>query len=719
MIDSRGEKWADLAADFAPPRLLSTVAIGLVLAMVNSLLSVALMSLIFAGNLDEALPMGIAAGLLTSAVVALIIALGSGFAGMYAGIQDSSAAILAVAASGIAATVAGPTGTATVFAILTVTSALTGLSLLLMARFRLGEMARYVPYPVIGGLVAGTGYLIAAGALDLLVNQSPIFGSSSVGLLWPGIALAVIIFLAFSRKWPPQIYLAVIVVAFVGFHLANALGGARRDGLVERGWLLGPFPRGFTWSGLGLASFASADWSAVASQVGAVATVVIVVPLTILLSISALETDRHVDLDLNSELRATGWANLAGGLLAGGPPGYFYLADTLMTHRLLGGRRGPPLLAAMALVGVSLFGGGLLGLIPQFLIGGLLLFVGIDFLYDWLWVARTRMAIVDYVLMLLIVAIIAVVGFLPGVVTGLAAAITLFVYRYSQIDVVKHSLTGAEGQSNIERQPAQAEYLRRHGAEVNALELQGFIFFGTATKVFTEVKKRLTENPDLRFVILDFRQTTGVDSSAVAFLDRIVVAATRNQTIVVLTGLSAAHRRQVGAFLNQHGHVIHEEPDLDHGLAWCEEQILGDAPPTKEIRALPDELSARLAGSLQTTSFKAGDRLMTQGDPAPGIFLIRSGTATVSLEQPGGQSMRVRTLYEGTVLGEISLYMNEPCTATVTAETDCVVDHLTPEAFANVCETDPSTAADLHAFVARTLAGRVGRANDTIRALHS
>jgi AcrR family transcriptional regulator len=40
---------------------------------------------------------GIAAGLLGSAIIALIVAFGSGFAGMYAGIQDSSAAILAVA----------------------------------------------------------------------------------------------------------------------------------------------------------------------------------------------------------------------------------------------------------------------------------------------------------------------------------------------------------------------------------------------------------------------------------------------------------------------------------------------------------------------------------------------------------------------------------------------------------------------------------------------
>nr|NIS41786.1 hypothetical protein [Desulfuromonadales bacterium] len=90
------------------------------------------------------------------------------------------------------------------------------------------------------------------------------------------------------------------------------------------------------------------------------------------------------DLDLNAELRATGWANIAAGAV-GGPPGYFYMSDTMIAHRLLGGRRGPAVVAALGLLGILLIGGSVLELLPQFVIGGLLLFVGVDFLVEWLW----------------------------------------------------------------------------------------------------------------------------------------------------------------------------------------------------------------------------------------------------------------------------------------------------------------------------------------------
>jgi SulP family sulfate permease len=109
---------------------------------------------------------------------------------------------------------------------------------------------------------------------------------------------------------------------------------------------------------------------------------------------------------------------------------------------------------------------------------------------------------------------------------------------------------------------------------------------------------------------------------------------------------------------------------------------------------------------------------MRQGDPTPGIFLIMSGRVTVLLEDSDGDEVRLRTLLEGTVLGEISLYRDEPCTATAVAETVCEVLHLTPESFAALCDEDPSLAADFHLFVVRTLAGRVSHANRAITALH-
>lgn len=109
---------------------------------------------------------------------------------------------------------------------------------------------------------------------------------------------------------------------------------------------------------------------------------------------------------------------------------------------------------------------------------------------------------------------------------------------------------------------------------------------------------------------------------------------------------------------------------------------------------------------------------MRQGDPTPGIYLISTGRATVQIEDVDGHDMRLRTMLGGTVLGEISLYRGEPCTATVVTDTECEVLHLTPDRFEAMCREDPEVAAQLHRFVARALAGRVGHANRTISALH-
>ena len=89
---------AGLIGDFTLGRLPATLATGLVLAVVNSLLCIALMTLIFDGSLDEALPIGVGLGLAASAVVAMVIAIGSSFPGMYGGFrtpaQPSSASAL-------------------------------------------------------------------------------------------------------------------------------------------------------------------------------------------------------------------------------------------------------------------------------------------------------------------------------------------------------------------------------------------------------------------------------------------------------------------------------------------------------------------------------------------------------------------------------------------------------------------------------------------------
>lgn len=720
MIPVESNRWKSIAAEFAPRQLPFTVGTGLVLAMVNTLLSVALVSLIFSGNLRGALPIGIGLGLVGSATVALSIGLGSSFPGMYAGIQDASAAIVSLSAAAIVTSVPGSDGVTTVLALIAVTSFATGLTFLALGYFRWGEIARFVPFPVVGGLLAGTGFLIVTGAMDLLGMETFAGLSSALtwGLTWPGLVLSALFLVASRRGWPTWSYVAVLGGGMVAFHISIALAGIDTGDALARGWLLGPVPQGQLWPGLVTQSLANADWTAIASQAASLAAILVIAPISVLLYLSAIEIETKRDLDITTDLRATGWANVASAAV-GGAPGYMYLADTVMTYRVVGPRRGATVVAALTILLVVVMGGSVLELIPQFIVGGILLFFGFEFLVEWLWTMRKKMGRLDYVLMFGIVIVIATVGFLEGVATGLLAATALFVVRYSRIDVVKHSLTASEHQSNIERPLPQAQYLREAGGSVLVLELQGFIFFGTAGRIIGRLRDRLRESEPLLFVIFDFRRVTGVDSSAVALFERIGVMARERDLVVLLTDLDSTQTAQFSELVSEYGDVITVEPDLDRGMAWCEDRLLDSAGADRsDPRALPEGLEAELGRYLVARSIAAGERLMTQGEPAPGIYLLKHGRATVLLEGGDeGGPVRLRTILEGTVLGEISLYRGEPVTATVMAETECEVLHLSPEAFDELCRDDPSTAADLHAFVARTLAARVSHANRAIRAL--
>lgn len=723
MVDRHADTsrlWASLAADFGFRQLPMTLITGLVMAMVNALLTIALMTLVFGTELRESLPIGLGVGLVGTGAIGLIAALLSGFPSMYAGIQDNSAAILGLSSASIAALLSGQEAVETILFMISLTSLATALVFFLMARFGLGEIAKFVPFPVIGGLLAGIGYLIVIGSIDVLTGGSGLDGlvtAESFGLIWPGLALAGGLFLATRMRLRPRSYLWILFASILGFHVVTQLAGVSKEDSLTRGWLLGPFPEGGLWPGFITESLGSVDWSVLAGEAANVSTILLIVPLTLLIYVSALEIGSKRDLDLNRELRTVGWANLAASAV-GSPPGHVYLSESLITQDLFGDRRGPAVVASLGILGIVLIGGSVLEFLPQFVISALLIFFGSEFLYEWLWGARRRMARLDYVLTIGIVVVIATVGFLPGVGAGLAAAIVLFVYRYSRIDVVKHALTARDHQSNIERSLDQAEFLRQRGEAVLVLELQGFVFFGTANRIVDRIKSALLDEAALRFVILDFRLVTGVDSSAVVLFERVAHMAGERDVRLLLTGMAPATRDQFSSLIDTYSDFVWDESDLDHGLARCEDILLEDLDDGDwRGRALPEGLTQRLAEYLIERTVPAGSELMRQGDPSPGIYLLMSGRATVLLEKPNEEPVRLRTLLEGTVIGEISLYRNELCTATVVADTNCEVLHLTPEAFDNLCGGNPVAAAELHAFVAHTLAGRVSHANQTIRAL--
>nr|NIS41787.1 hypothetical protein [Desulfuromonadales bacterium] len=253
--------------DFAPRRLPATLAIGVAMALVNALLAIALISLIFSDRLADALPVGVGIALAASAMLGLIIAIMSGFPGMYSGIQDNSAAILGLASASIAASLVGPEAVDTVLAMIIATSLATGMVFIFMGTYRLGEIARFVPFPVIGGLLAGTGYLILEGSLGILeagLSSDDWWTTDALGLLWPGLAFAGAFLVGSLRSWPAKVYLGFLMGGTAGFHLIIQLTGVGKAASLSRGWLLGPFPDGGLWPGFAADALTRADWGAIA-----------------------------------------------------------------------------------------------------------------------------------------------------------------------------------------------------------------------------------------------------------------------------------------------------------------------------------------------------------------------------------------------------------------------------------------------------------------------
>jgi CRP-like cAMP-binding protein/Fe-S-cluster-containing hydrogenase component 2/thioredoxin reductase len=77
----------------------------------------------------------------------------------------------------------------------------------------------------------------------------------------------------------------------------------------------------------------------------------------------------------------------------------------------------------------------------------------------------------------------------------------------------------------------------------------------------------------------------------------------------------------------------------------------------------------RMLSTARLRSFKAGQTLFSEGDPADGIYLIRNGSVTVS-QRMAGREVVVSYLPAGNYVGEMALVRDRPRSATVRAAID-------------------------------------------------
>ncbi len=728
--------------EFRPGRLLPSLAVGLVAGIITVMVEISFAALIFAGDLSSFVSNGIGLMLFGAVVIGVAVALMSSHPGIVAAPKDIPAAILALVAAAIADSMA-ETATAeeifsTIVVAIAITSFSTGIFFMALGHFRLGGLIRFIPYPVVGGFLAGTGWLLVKGALGVMTDSPPtiaqlpnLFETDMLARWMPGLLFAFVLLGLLKRYDHFLIMPGMLVGATALFYVTLWLANVPVAEASARGWLLGPFPEGALWQPVAFSDLARVNWLVLFGQLGNIATVLIISVVTLLLYATGLELTFEQDIDLNRELQAAGLGTLIAGF-GGGMVGYHTLSLSALSHKM-GARSRLVGLITAGLCLIALFvGSSVLSFFPKVVVGGLLLMLGLSFLIEWVYETWSKFPRIDYLIILLILGVIGGIGFLQGVGVGLVAAVIMFVVNYSRINVVKHALSGANYQSRVTRSITHRRILHESGEQLYILQLQGFIFFGTADNLLGQVRRRLGETDlrPLRFVVLDFCQVTGLDSTALLSFAKMKQLVQAQDICLVFTNLSPTIRHQLeqGGFAEEIEGLVRVFRDLDHGLEWCEDQMLQiEAPVTdEEHRGLQAQLEELLPGPVhiggllkyfEKRQVDAGYYLMKQGDPPDDLYFIETGQVTARVEHPGHEPVRLETMQGGRVVGEIGFYLGSPRTAAVVADEPSTIYCLSRDALQQMESSDPEAASTFHQIIVHLVGERLTHLINTVHAL--
>nr|WP_249815784.1 MULTISPECIES: SulP family inorganic anion transporter [unclassified Bradyrhizobium] len=690
--------------------------------------------LIFAGPLSPYLSYGIAATFISSAVLAAVIGLGSSLPFAVAGPDSSTAAVTGILAASLVERIeaAHLSLLPPVLITLGLSTVLTGIVLCGLGLTRMGRAIRYVPYPVIGGFLGATGLLIVMGAIRVITDHPLQFATLShftngitLSELGAACAMALVLYLTWHRSRSPFGLPIILIGGMLTAHLAFWIAGISPEQARAMGWTFRPPPPAtfmLPWHTEDLARY---PWSAVPDLLGNLVAVIFVAASSTLFNTTGIEVAVHREANLERELNVTGVANILTGALAG-YAGCVSVSRSILNFSSGGrGRLSGLTVAAMSLLMLAV-APELLGFMPKFVLGGLLLYLGADQLHKWLIESRKRLSKLEYLSLVAIIAIIVAWGFVPGILIGVVIGCATFAFSAARVESIKYSFDGSEYRSSLDRSRDDQQVLLAHGGKIQGLNLQSYLFFGSANRLYQHVKLLLQQRPECHYLLFDFKLVTGVDSSAAYSFAQIKRSAGDLGVELILVHLSAAAEKVLRSsdFIGEGVAVV---PELDHALEWCENELIAQHQElAQEEASLRDWFTGMLdseddADALirccQRLEVEAGEVIVQAGDPADSMHFILDGRVGIMIPADDDRTTRVRSLGRYTTIGEMGLVSQTPRSATIQAEVDSVLYVLNTHQFDAIKSEDPALSHKLLTYFVSVMAERLTFANRTISVL--
>ena len=719
---------------FRSKSLFADVSLGIFDGLDNALWCYAFATVIFAGALAPFMPLLVVILLAGWAMLGAYVALTSERPLHIVNLDEQAVVILASIA-GVMVLHMGErastsAGLSTMLAIMALSSIAVAAFFWIIGHFRLTRLLELMPYPVICGFMAGIGWLLLEAGVGVVID-APVseFGER---LRDPDTLSKLLIFIAgalgllaavtrLQRAWALPVASLVLIVVF---YAVVMIKGLSMQELVDGGWLFNiPVDTGGALGLLKEVSLAEVDRSFVLAALPEILTIAFLALLNQSMSLSALMASGNQDLDTSQEIEDMGTGNVLCAVVACPPGGTDVVASTL--YEAYGASsRWMPLITSGVCVAMAVFGSAVIPWMPKLLVGSTVLLFAYQLFYEWMYENVKGFQPIDFAIVLIILGTVIFVGFMPGILVGILLALLLFVLRYSMISAIQGQYSLATYRSSVERSKGSNEVLDTHGGEALVYTLRGFLFFGTANAVLDTIRDDAqVRSGHYKVILLDMKRVTGMDISALNTFVQIKALCERSGVRLLYSGVDEETRESLlmlGAVSLEHDQPL-LFPEADYAVEYMEDLLLTVHQAQAESMTIYDHLSQIfndlekvriLLEHMKRVEVGQSEILFEQGEDDNGLYMLERGSMTALIGTEHNGFKRVKKFRPGALIGEMSAYTaDRKRTATIVADEDSVLYHLSAEKLARLDIEDLKLAASIHELVARTLGGRIAYMN--------
>ncbi|MGA8390586.1 MAG: SulP family inorganic anion transporter [Burkholderiaceae bacterium] len=634
----------------------------------------------------------------------------------------------------------------TIVLLMTVLGILTGLIQMLIGFLGVGKLIRYIPYPVVSGYLSGVGLIIVGSQIPKFAGAPAGSGWFDVMVSphlwdWRGLAIggATVVAMLLAARVTKAIPATIVgILAGLLTYLGLASNDASMLQLAGNHLVVGPLGA----SAEGYVGLLTNRWfqigdlrlSQVAALLGSALTLAALLSIDTLKTCVVLDQMTRTRHEPNRELAAQGFGNVVASTI-GGMPGAGTMGASLVnlssgaTTRISGILEG-----AFALV-AALMLGAFVAWIPVATLSGVLIVVGIRMIdTDPLRYLESRSTVLDFLVVLAVVAVALSVGLIAASATGVVLAIILFLREQVGGNVIRRKSLVSQRSSTWYRPEAEMRLLEQKGASGIIFELQGSLFFGTTHHFY------VTLEPELRtrdFIILDLQRVQSVDLTAAHTLILIRDMLAERNAVLLLSNVreSLPNGRNLREFLELSGLTGNDSPvlimpTLESAIEWVEDRLLGaiDRPQAASVplelhemelfQGRKDDTMVDLEASMERRSWKAGEAIYRRGDPGEELYLIRSGEVRLLASSGGSAQLHhMATFGRGDFFGGLAFLDHRPRGNEAIAHQDTELFVLTRDKFNQLAEAHRLTAFIMMSALARTLAIRLRHTDDELTLL--